>query len=166
MPKTPRAAPVLDARVGPFIHSRVPAELVRLYSNRRQRLVGFVLCGVRPEHRDQPKIEELRQRHRRLSMTEVTELIKEYEQQATVKELAQLFGINRMTVTALLQRHGVELRKSGLALTDVPAAAGLYAQGWSLAKLGSKFDVDPSTVWRALRAAGVVLRSPTDRPTC
>jgi hypothetical protein len=29
-------------------------------------------------------------------MTEVTELIKEYEQQATVKELAQRFGILRM----------------------------------------------------------------------
>jgi hypothetical protein len=32
-------------------------------------------------------------------MTEVTMLIKEYEQQATVKELAQRFGIHRLTVT-------------------------------------------------------------------
>jgi excisionase family DNA binding protein len=47
-------------------------------------------------------------------MTEVTELIKEYEQQATVKELAQRFGVHRLTVSALLKRHGIELRQVGL----------------------------------------------------
>jgi hypothetical protein len=50
-------------------------------------------------------------------MTEVTELIKEYEQQATVKELAQRFGIHRLTVSALLKRHGIELRPIGLTDT-------------------------------------------------
>jgi nitrogen regulatory protein PII len=38
-------------------------------------------------------------------MTEVTELIKEYEQQETIKELVQRFGIHRLTVTALVGRR-------------------------------------------------------------
>jgi transposase len=92
-------------------------------------------------------------------MTEVAELIKEYEQQASVKELAQRFGIHRVTVTALLRRHGVELRRPGLALDDIPAAASLYRQGWSCARLGERFGVDAATVWRALRSAGVAMRS-------
>ena len=44
-------------------------------------------------------------------MTEVTELIKEYEQQATVKELAQRFGIHRLTVSALLSATGLNFAR-------------------------------------------------------
>ena len=96
-------------------------------------------------------------------MTEITELIKEYEEGALIKDLGQRFGIHRLTVTALVRRHGVELRRTGLAKEDIAAAAHLYGQGWSLTKLGVKFDVDSTTVWRALRAAGVVMRSSSHR---
>jgi lambda repressor-like predicted transcriptional regulator len=68
--------------------------------------------------------------------------------------MAKRFGIHRTTVTALLRRHGVELRRAGLAPSDIPAAATLYGQGWSLAQLGTTFGVDAATVWRTLRAAG------------
>jgi hypothetical protein len=67
-------------------------------------------------------------------MTEVTELIKEYEQQATVKELAQRFGIHRLTVSALLKRHGIELRPIGLTDEQVADACHLYPAGRSLAR--------------------------------
>jgi hypothetical protein len=87
-------------------------------------------------------------------------LINAYEQQVPVKELAQRFGIHRLTVTALLQRNGVELRRSGLVASEIPRAAELYRQGWSLARLGASYGVDPTTVWRALCAAGVAMRSP------
>jgi Mn-dependent DtxR family transcriptional regulator len=46
-------------------------------------------------------------------MTEVAELIKDYERQVPVKELAERFGVHRLTVTALLRRHGVQLRRAG-----------------------------------------------------
>jgi hypothetical protein len=94
-------------------------------------------------------------------MTEVTELIKAYEQQETIKALAQRFDIHRVTVSALLRRHGVELRQTGLAPDEVDAAMHLYRQGWSLARLGTKFGVDSTTVWRALRVVGVVMRPPS-----
>ena len=139
-------------------------ELVRLYSNpeaeaRRLRRVQSAASSPRPaDGSRQP-----RQHQRRLSMTEATELIKEYEQHASIKDLAKQFGIHRLTVTALVRRHGVELRRTGLAKEDIAAAASLYGQGWSLTKLGAKYGVDSTTVWRALRAAGVVMRSSSHR---
>ena len=138
---------------------------MRLYSKRgteaaRLRLVLSATATPRPTEGTK---RNRRQRQRRLNMTEVTELIKEYEQHASIKDLAKQFGIHRLTVTALVRRHGVELRRTGLAKEDIAAAAHLYGQGWSLTKLGVKFDVDSTTVWRALRAAGVVMRSSSHR---
>ena len=48
------------------------------------------------------------------------------------------FGVHRLTVTAHVQRHGVELRQVGLAPEDITTAALLYGQGWSLARLGER----------------------------
>jgi hypothetical protein len=137
-------------------------ELVRLYSNLSAeadhlRRVRSAASSPRPvDGHERP-----RQHQRRLSMTEVTKLVSAYEQQASVKELAQQFGIHRTTVTALLQRHGVELRHSGLEPTEVQAAANLYRQGWTLARLGEMLGADSTTIWRMLRAAGVKMRPPT-----
>jgi transposase len=134
-------------------------ELVRLYSNLSAeadhlRRVRSAASSPRPvDGHERP-----RQHQRRLSMTEVTKLVSAYEQQASVKELAQQFGIHRTTVTALLQRHGVELRHSGLEPAEVQAAANLYRQGWTLARLGETFGADSTTIWRVLRAAGVKMR--------
>lgn len=134
-------------------------DLVRLYSNPAAdadhlRRVQSAASSSRPADRSR----QSRQHHRRLSITDVAELIKEYKQQASVKELAQRFGIHRVTVTALLRRHDVELRQVGLAKDDIAAAAHLYGQGWSCARLGAKFGVDPTTIWRALRSAEVPMR--------
>jgi lambda repressor-like predicted transcriptional regulator len=96
-------------------------------------------------------------------MTEITELIKEYERRVPIKDLAHRFGIHRLTVGAHIRRHGVELRREGLTREDIPVAASLYGQGWSLTKLGVKFGVDSTTVWRALRAAGVAMRPSSHR---
>lgn len=43
-------------------------------------------------------------------------------------------------------------------MAQVEEAAHLYRQGWSLARLGERFEVDSTTVWRALRAQGVRMR--------
>jgi transcriptional regulator of aromatic amino acid metabolism len=136
-------------------------ELVRLYSNPEAeadhlRRVRSAASTPRPAE----GLRQPRQRQRRLSMTEVTMLIKAYERQDPVRELARRFGIHRQTVTALLRRHGVELRQAGLAPADIPTATQLYGQGWSCAQLGTRFGVASTTVWRSLRAAGVVMRPP------
>ena len=140
-------------------------ELVRLYSN-LERLRPQLRQARRaassslrpPENAGRPW-----QHHRRLSRAEIIELIQAYEDHQPVHRLAERFGIHRITVTALLQRHGVELRRVGLTPDEIRAAARLYRQGWSCARLGARFSVDPATVWRALRAAGVAMRSSTGR---
>jgi hypothetical protein len=60
----------------------------------------------------------------------------------------------------MLQRFHVELRQRGLSASDVTTAAHLYAQGWSLARLAERYDVDDMTVRRYLLLAGVVMGSP------
>ena len=77
-----------------------------------------------------------------------------------------LFGGHRATVTAVLQRLGVEPRQSGLSDESdeqVAEARRLYPEGWSLARLAERYDVDDMTVRRYLLLAGVVMRSPNER---
>jgi hypothetical protein len=141
-------------------------ELVHAYSNlSREAEVLRRLRGAAPSQRSAGGSTQTRQNQRRLNNAEVGKLIREYEEGALVKELAGRFGIHRLTVTALLRQHGVKLRRVGLAPDDIPAAGRLYAQGWSLARLGAEYGVDSTTVWRALLAAGVAMRNANNRPT-
>lgn len=82
-----------------------------------------------------------------------------YRNRLPVKELAREYGVRRQTVTAVLRRHGVPFHPVGLSPVKVQAAAQLYRDGWSLAKLGEKFAVDGMTVRRYLLLEGVVMRS-------
>ena len=69
------------------------------------------------------------------------------------------------TVTALLRRHGVELRTADLSSDLAGDAARLYRGGGSLARLGEKVAFDEMTVRRYLFLAGVVMPSPHQRQT-
>jgi hypothetical protein len=80
-----------------------------------------------------------------------------------MKELDERFGIHRTTVTAVLQRLGVELRQFGLSDEQVDEACRLYPEGWSLARLAQRNDVTDMTVRPYLLLAGVVMRSPHER---
>ena len=131
---------------------------MRLYSNpagRGEQLQRVVRDASSVQPAEAPR--RPRQRQRRLSATETAELIKAYERQIPVKDLAKQFGVHRSTVTALLQRNGVALRQAGLAREVVPMAARFYSQGWSLAQLGAKFGVDSTTVMDAVGIQSAVL---------
>jgi hypothetical protein len=81
----------------------------------------------------------------------------------TIKELAGTYGVHRVTVASLLRRHGVELRQVGLTPEQVREACCLYPQGWSLALLADRYDVDDMTVRRYLLLAGVKMRTRNGR---
>jgi hypothetical protein len=66
-------------------------------------------------------------------------------------------------VTAILHRLDVDLRQRGLTDEQVAEACRLYPEGWSLARLAERYDVDDMTVRRYLLLAGVVMRSPHER---
>ena len=86
---------------------------------------------------------------RRLSPTDIDDLIAAYRAGATIIQLAMEFGIHRTTVAGHLDRHGVP-RHSELTVWDddiLREAAELYATGLSLADVAERF-----------RRAGVTVR--------
>jgi len=103
-------------------------------------------------------------RARQLNKEQVQRLIEDYQAGATVYELGDRFGINRRTVSAILKRHGVTMRRRGLSPEQVDEAVRLYEAGWSLARIGERMGVDPTTVLNRLRERGVKTRDAQGRP--
>jgi len=79
-------------------------------------------------------------------------------------ELATRFGIERRTVSAILHRHGVPMRRRGLSPEQVDDAIHLYNLGWSLARVGQYLGVDHTTVLTTLRQRGIPTRDTHGRP--
>ena len=102
---------------------------------------------------------------KRLSGPQTDQLVQAYLAGSSVRQLAAEFEVNRHTVSAHLERHGVHRRgqKQRLTAEQVPAAIDLYGSGWSLVRVGEHFDVNAETIRRALRTAGIALR-PKGRP--
>ena len=71
----------------------------------------------------------------RLNREDVTQLVAAYQAGARVKQLAEQFGIHRLTVSSILQREGVRLRPGGIHPDDLPEVIRLYQDGWALARL-------------------------------
>ncbi|PPJ13787.1 hypothetical protein C5E43_08790 [Nocardia cyriacigeorgica] len=78
-------------------------------------------------------------------------------------ELADRFGIERRTVSSILHRHGVPMRRRGLSPGQVDTAIHLYKLGWSLARVGNHLGVNHTTVLAALRRRGIPTRDPHGR---
>lgn len=85
-------------------------------------------------------------------------MVRAYRTGTSLKDLAQDFQVHRGTVAAHLDRHGVTNRRGGLAPEQIEEAARLYADGWSLARIATRFDVYPTSVYYWLRKSGVTLR--------
>jgi DNA-directed RNA polymerase specialized sigma24 family protein len=98
-----------------------------------------------------------RTKRRRLSAAERQELVVRYRKGAVQRELAEIYGIARGTVTAIVRRHGAQ-RKFGLDNVEVEVALCRYEEGVSLATIGEGLGVDPSTVRNHLLKHGVELR--------
>ena len=110
-------------------------------------------------------VTRLRQIQKRLPAEEIMALVKQYESGASVSQLTTVFGIHRTTVLEHLKRHDIPRRPSIAKLTPamITQATELYAAGWSYLKLGQHFDVNDSTVRKALVRHGVISRPPGRR---
>ena len=92
-----------------------------------------------PPSADRPKPGRARQ----LDADQVHALIQGYTTGATTHELGDKLGIDRRTVSAILRRHSVDMRRRGLSPDQVDDAIRLYNSGWSLARIGGHLSVDP-----------------------
>jgi DNA-binding CsgD family transcriptional regulator len=90
---------------------------VHLYSNPPAGLETLPKLLVRAISTPRPRERQAaRQAQVRLDTHRANELAMAYRAGKAMKELAERFGIHRTTVTAVLQRLGVELRQFGLSL--------------------------------------------------
>jgi hypothetical protein len=105
-----------------------------------------------------------RRRARQLGTDQIQQLIAGYRSGATVYELAKRLRIERRTVSAILHRNGVPMRRCGLSDAQVEDATRLYDQGWSLARIGKRMDVTADTVRKRLLERGVTMRGTQGRP--
>jgi len=113
----------------------------------------------------EPASRPTRQRRAQQRLTEdrARQLIAEYLAGANMRQVAERWGVHRTTVATQLRRAGVNPRPSGLGNQDVDEATQLYADGWSLARLGKRYECSADTVRSALLKAGLVMRRPWER---
>ena len=109
---------------------------------------------------DRPKPGRARQLH----ANQIQALIQGYTAGATTYELGDRFGIDRRTVSAILHRHDVNMRRRCLSPDQIDDAIHLYESGWSLARIGEHLSVDPTTVLNRLREHGIPTRDTHRRP--
>jgi transposase-like protein len=97
---------------------------------------------------------------RRLTRSEIEEVVDGYQSGRSLVDIAQEFGIHHRTVADHLERLGVARRVNlpKMGPGDVSRAATRYRAGESLATVGKALNVDVSTVQRALKRAAVTIR--------
>ena len=99
-----------------------------------------------------------RQTQRRLTVVQQEAVAAAYVAGRSGYALAQEYGIERRTVTAILRRQGVRTRHRTVTDEILVEATRLYSDGQSLAAIGRQFGVDAGTVLNAFRKAGVQTR--------
>ncbi|GAA1029110.1 MULTISPECIES: hypothetical protein [Amycolatopsis] len=135
-----------------------PKDQVRALEQLREKLPSLDAPEPTSGKRDRPR------RARQLGSDQVEQLIADYRSGATVYELGDRFGIERRTVSSILHRHGVPMRRSGLSSEQVDNAIHLYNLGWSLARVGDHLGVNHTTVLNKLRERGIPTRDTHGRP--
>jgi DNA-directed RNA polymerase specialized sigma24 family protein len=112
--------------------------------------------------RQRPSVRQ-RQAQRRLTPEQVQRLVAEYEDGASVQDLASRWSIHRTTVASQLRQAGVKLRGQGVPADCRAEAVRLYGEGWSCQRLGERYGCNATTVWKVLKQAGVRLRESWER---
>lgn len=135
-------------------------EVIALLANQHVRPVLESALGGQRDDQCAPAARRVLQRQRRLNPAEATRLAQDYAIGSTVSQLADSYGVHRTTVLAHLERQGIDRRRAQRVLTDddIAQAAALYSSGRSLKATGSHFGVDPETIRREFKKAGVLIR--------
>ena len=134
-------------------------EVLGRYSNLRDQgeRIRDILEMV-PAGPKRAKVRTPRQPQHRLSPVEIDDLVGQYRAGAKIDNLATQFDINRDTVFSILNRQRVARRQLGVPPKRVEKVINAYKAGSSLAVIGAELAVDPGTVARTLRHAGVAIR--------
>jgi hypothetical protein len=139
-------------------------DLIRTYSNKPHLKLRYadlrkLLQQAEPRPPEPQNIGRTRPRKRRLTRTEIDQIIAKYQSGASTNQLKDEHHLGKDTISALLRANGVAMRRQGLTPEQAWEAAGLYRAGRSLKWIGQYFGgISPTTIARALRNQGVTLR--------
>lgn len=115
-------------------------------------LAGSLRPATAPDYEAKRQV---RQPQHRLTPDEITAVSEEYRAGLSMREIAEIRKINRETVALALQPAGILTRNpKALTTTQLSEAASLYAEGWSLNRLGRKYGIDPKTMKKRLAMSG------------
>ncbi len=93
-------------------------------------------------------------RLRRLESDKVVQLVESYRAGRTVHELSDEFGIHRDTVSAALERAGIDRRYHQQVPVDLDRADQLGARGLSITETAKALGIGRTTLVKARRARG------------
>lgn len=94
---------------------------------------------------------------------EADEIVRLYATGITATDVSERTGRPLRTVTDVLRRHGVEVRRQFSRVDmDCSEIERLYLSGQSIRKIAEKLGVGKSTVSKHLATAGVPLRSKSE----
>lgn len=94
---------------------------------------------------------------------EATEILRLYATGIAATDVSEKTGRPLRTVTDVLRRHGVEIRRQFRRVdVDCSEIERLYRSGWSIRRIAEKLGVSKSTVSKNLASAGVALRSKSE----
>ncbi len=96
-------------------------------------------------------IGSIRQRQRRLTEAQVSEMAAKYEAGATVYELAAEFGCHRASVAERLKKAGIVMRGKSPTSQDVDAMLKWQASGLSVLAIGNRLGFCENTVRTCLK---------------
>jgi DNA-directed RNA polymerase specialized sigma24 family protein len=99
-----------------------------------------------------------RQIQRRLSGNESEEVCRAYQAGLTIRELSAQFAVHKTTVTAVLERAGIDRRIRTISAGEVTRATRLYREGLSTATIGAALGFSAETIRSSLIRNGVPLR--------
>lgn len=113
----------------------------------------------------QRKTSSSRKPQPRVSSFKEKRIVAAYCSGHTVYEIAEANEIHRVTVSQVLKRAGVKMRRQPPEPEEVAEMARLYESGLSLVKVGDRLGFNATTVRANLRRAGIAMRG-TNGQTC
>lgn len=101
--------------------------------------------------------------YRFVTDNETAEIVRLYATGVTATKVSEKTGRPLRTVTDVLRRHGVEIRRQFSRVdVDCSEIERLYRSGQSIRKIAEELGVSKSTVSKNLASAGVALRSKSE----
>ena len=99
---------------------------------------------------------------KRLSDSEIQEIIEAYKAGANCCELGEKYGCHHTTISGALKKAGISVRNGSTKVLDEPAITSMYENGHTMSEIGRSFCIDPHTVSRCLKKNGVSIRNTND----